>query len=326
MRRRDFIALAGGAAVWTVAARAQKAATPVIGLLSSESPDSWADRVHAFHQGLDDAGYVEGRSVAIEYRWAEGQNDRLRELVSDLIRRQVALIFASGGTSTPLAAKLATTTTPILFAFGGDPVRAGLVSSLSHPGGNTTGATTLNLELGPKRLELLHELIPAATTIGFLVNPTSASAQSQTRDLRMAAQSRGLELHVLRASTESDFEKVFATLRQLRVSGLVISPDPFFSARGEQLGALTVKHTLPAIYLHREFTAGGGLLSHGGSTIEAHRLAGVYAGRILKGANPADLPVQQATKLELIINMKTAKALGLDVPPSVLVRANEVIE
>src|ERR1043166_4881986 len=279
MRRRNFIALAGGSAVWTVAARAQKAAMPIIGFLSSESPDSWADRVHAFHQGLNDSGYVEGRSVGVEYRWAEGQNNRLPELAADLIRRQVALIFASGGTSTPLAAKSAATRTPILFAFGGDPVRAGLVASLSHPGGNTTGATTLNLEIGPKRLELLHELIPTATSIAFLVNPTSASAPSQTRDLRAAARTRGLELHVLRASIEGDFDKVFATLRQLRVSGLVISPDPFFSARGEQLGALTLRHSLPAIYLHREFTTGGGLLSHGGSTMQAHRLAGAYAAR-----------------------------------------------
>jgi putative ABC transport system substrate-binding protein len=299
---------------------------PVIGVLNSESPDPWANRMRAFHQGLNDAGYVEGQSVAFEYRWAEGQNDRLSALAADLVRRQVAVIMASGGTSTLLAAKSATTTIPILFAYGGDPVRAGLVASLNRPGGNITGATTLSLEIGPKRLELLHEVVPTATSIAFLVNPTSASAESQAIDLQAAARKRGLELYVLRASTERDFDNVFATVRQLRVSGLVISPDPFFSARAEELGELTVRHTLPAIYQYREFSAAGGLMSHGGSTTEAHRLAGLYAGRILKGERPADLPVQQATKVELIINMKTAKALGLNLPTSVLVRADELIE
>jgi putative ABC transport system substrate-binding protein len=326
MRRREFITFLGGAAAaWPLAARAQQPALPVVGFLGSASPESWAPRVRAFHQGLSETGYVEGRNVAIEYRWAHDQVDRLPALAAELVQRQVAVLFATGGTSTPLAAKAATTTIPIIFSFGNDPVQAGLVASLNRPGGNITGASTLSLQVGPKRLELLHELVPA-TGIAFLVNPTSASAESQTKDLQVAARTLGLELHVLHASTEHDFDTIFTTVAQLRAGGLVISPDPFFSSHIEQLGALTVRHAVPAVYQYGEFVAAGGLMSYGASIAEAYRLAGIYTGRILNGAKPADLPVQQATKVELIINLRTAKALGLTVPLALLTRADEVIE
>ena len=327
MRRREFITGVGGAvAAWPFAARAQKPALPVIGILGSESPNLWADRLRVFRQGLSETGYVENRNVAIEYRWAEGQNDRLPALAAELVGRQVAVIVEAG-TPAALAAKAATTTVPIVFIVGVDPVAVGLVTSLSRPGGNFTGVTVLSAELGPKKLELLHDLIPAATDIALLINPTSATlAETQSRDVQAAARKLGLQLHVLNANTERDFDAIFATLAQRQAGGLVIGSDPFFSNRSNQLAALAVRHAVPAIYEYRAFAAAGGLMSYGASLIDAYRLAGSYAGRILKGEKPADLPVQQAAKVELIVNLKTAKALGITFPLTLLGRADEVIE
>ena len=281
--------------------------------------------LRAFHHGLRGTGHVEGENVAIEYRWAENQNDRLPALAADLVRRQVAVI-AANSTPAALAAKAATATIPIVFSTAADPVQLGLVGSLSRPGGNMTGVTTLGVEVVPKRLELLHELVPT-TTMALLVNPTSpALSESTTRDVQAAARARGLEIHVLHASTELDFDTVFATLVQLRIGGLVIGPDTFFTSRAEALGALALRHRIPAIYQFPEFTAAGGLMSYGGSLADAYRQGGVYVGRILKGEKPADLPVQQFTKVELIINLKTARALGLTVPLPLSGRADELIE
>ena len=298
---------------------------PVIGFLNSASPDGYAVPVRAFRQGLKDIGYVEGQNVAIEYRWAEGQYDRLPALAADLVRRQVTAIAA---TSTPaaLTAKAATTTIPIVFTTASDPMRLGLVASLSRPGGNVTGATQLNVEVGPKRLELVRELLPAATIIALLVNPTNPVAETLARDLQAAARTIGLQLHILNASTERDIDDAFVNLAKLRASALVVGSDVFFNTRSEQLGALTVRHGVPTIYQYREFAAAGGLMSYGGSITDSYRRAGGYTGRILKGEKPADLPVQQSTKVELIINLKTAKTLGLTLPLSLLGRADEVIE
>jgi putative ABC transport system substrate-binding protein len=328
IQRRECITLLGGAAAaWPVAARAQQPAMPVIGFLGSEPPDPWANRVRAFRQGLSEIGYVEGRNVAIEYRWAEGQYDRLPALAADLVRRQVTLIATVVNSPAALAAKAATTTIPIVFAVGIDPVQFGLVASLNRPGGNLTGVTTLAGDLGPKRLELLHELVPTATLLALLVNPTSPiGAETQLRDLQAAARTLGLQLHVLHASTERDLDAVFATLVQLRAGGLVISSDGFLGSRNEQLAALAFRHAVPVIASNRDFAAAGGLMNYGGSVADAFRLVGVYSGRILKGDKPSDLPVQQATRVELIINMKTAKALGLTFPITLLGRADEVIE
>jgi putative tryptophan/tyrosine transport system substrate-binding protein len=328
IKRREFITLLGGAAAaWPLAARAQQAPMPVIGVLSAEWPDPFTDRLRAFHEGLRETGYVEGRNVAIEYRWAEGQNDRLPALAADLVRRQVALIVTPGSTPAALVAKAATTTIPIVFYVGADPVEVGLIGSLSRPGGNVTGVTTLNVEVGAKRLELLHELVPTATIIAALVNPTNpAVAETLTRDLQTAAHTLGVQLHVLHASSERDFDTVFASLVQLRAGGLVIGVDALFNSQSEQLAALTIRHAVPAIYQFREFVSAGGLMSYGGTVVDTYRPLGVYTGRILKGEKPAELAVQQATRLELIINMKTAKALGLTVPLPLLGRADEVIE
>jgi putative tryptophan/tyrosine transport system substrate-binding protein len=328
MRRREFItALGGAAAAWPLAARAQQPGPPVIGFLGSASPDLWADRLSAFRRGLSDTGYVEGRNVTIEYRWAEGQNDRLLALADELVRRQVAVIAVLGGTAGALAAKQATTTIPIVLFSAGDPVNLGLVASLNHPGGNITGVSDLSAELGPKRLELLNELVPTTTTIALMVNPANpAIAETQSRELQAAARTLGLELRILHASTERDFDTVFATLAQLGAGALVIGLDGFFTNRMEQLAALTVRHAVPTVYANREFAAAGGLIRYGGSRTDAYRQVGVYIGRILKGEKPADLPVQQATKVELFINLKTAKALGLTMPSSLLARADEVIE
>ena len=327
MRRREFISLLSGAAAgWPLAGRAQQPAMPVIGFLNGGSPDGYAPMVAAFRQGLKEAGYVERQNVTIEYRWAEGHYDRLPMMVADLVHSQVSVIVA---TSTPaaFAAKAATTTTPIVFTTSSDPVQFGLVTSLSQPGGNLTGVAELDVEVEPKRLQLLHELLPMAKVMSLLVNPTNPTADAQSRKMQAVAGTLGLQLHVLHASAERDFDTVFASLAQIKVSGLVIgSADPFFASQIEQLAALTVRHAVPAIYQLREFAAAGGLMSYGGSVRDAYRLAGAYTGRILKGEKPAELPVVQSVKVELILNMKTAEALGITVPPILLARADEVIE
>jgi putative ABC transport system substrate-binding protein len=329
MKRREFISLFGGAtAAWPLGARAQQPAKPVVGFLNVGSPDGYLTSlmVAAFRQGLKEAGYIEGQNVAIEYRWAEGQNDRLPAMAADLVRRRVAVIAA---TTTPaaLAVKAATTTIPIVFEMGGDPVELGLVASLSRPGGNVTGVTQINVEVAPKRLELLHELVPAAGVMVLLVNPADpAIAGPYTRELQAAALTLGLDLEVLDASTERDLDAALAKLVQLRAGGLVISPGAFFSSRIEPLAAWTLGHAVPAIAHWREFVASGGLLSYGARTTETYRVAGGYAGRILRGDKPADLPVQQISKVELVINLRTAKALGISVPLGLSGRADEVIE
>ena len=328
IRRREFITLLGGtAAAWPLAARAQQPTMPVIGFLSSASPNLYSDRLRTFREGLKEAGYVEGRNVEIDYRWAEGHNDRLPALAAELVHREVTVIAAAGGTPSALAAKAATATIPIVFGVAVDPVEVGLVASLNRPGGNLTGVTNLNAEVGPKRLELLHELLPAATIIAVLVDPTSPTlAEAFLRDLQAAARDLGVRLHVLQASKEGDFDTVFATLIQLRASALIIGPSTYFVARSEQLAALAVRHAVPTIFHYRPFAAAGGLMSYGSSETDYYRLVGIYAGRILKGEKLADLPVQQATKVELIINLKTARALGLTIPLPLIGRADEVIE
>jgi putative ABC transport system substrate-binding protein len=326
MRRREFITLLGGAAAWPVVARAQQPVVPVIGFLSGRTPNESAYLLAAFSQGLKEAGFVEGRNAAIEYRWGENQRDRLPTLTADLVRRRVDVIVAGDGIASALAAKAATATIPIVFETAVDPVEIGLVANLNRPGGNLTGVTTLGRELDPKRLELMHELFPAADTIAVLVNPTNPGAESQLKDLQAAARNLGLKLLVLHASTAKDFDTVFETLVQLRAGALVIGSSNIFTVGSGQLAALTVRHALPTIFQYREFATAGGLMSYGASITDGYRLAGVYTGRILKGEKPADLPVQQATKVELIINLKTAKALGLTVPLALLTRADEVIE
>jgi len=327
VRRREFITLLGGAAAaWPIAARAQQRPMSVVGFLNSESPEPFAYLVRAFRQGLSESGYFEGQNLAIEYRWAEGQYDRLPELAADLVRRQVTVI-AANSPAPVRAAKAATSTIPIVFATGYDPVAVGYVSSLNRPGSNLTGITSMTAEVGPKRVELLHELVPTATSVALLVNPAAIpDAETISKSLLTAARSLGLQTHLLYASTAPDFDTVFASLARLRTAGLVIGSDPFFNSRSQQLAALAIRHAVPAIYQYREFAAAGGLMSYGGSLTDMYRQVGVYVGRILKGEKPGDLPVVQSTKVELIINLKTAKALGLTVPPTLLRRADDVIE
>jgi putative tryptophan/tyrosine transport system substrate-binding protein len=328
MYRREFIKLIGGAtASWPLQARAQQKALPAIGYLGVASPDAWAGRLKAFRQGLSESGFVEGRNVTIEYRWADNQYDRLQTLVADLVSRGVNVIVTPGSGSAALAALAASRTIPIVFETGVDPVAMGLVTSLNRPGYNVTGVTSLNLAFGPKRLEVLHEVVPLAKLIAGLVNPAAGdSVERPKQDLQTAARSMGLELLVLQAVAERDIDLAFSTLLEQRAGGLVIIPDAFLISRREQLATLSLRHGVPAISQGREFAAAGGLMSYGGDVAETHRLAGIYTGRVLKGEKPADLPVIQGTKAELIINLKTAKTLGLDVPPALLARADEVIE
>jgi len=326
--RREFITLLGGAAAaWPLAARAQQQPMPVIGILAVASPEDNAVRLRAFREGLRVAGYVEGQNVNIQYRWAEAHTDRLAELAAQLVHDQVSVLVAAGGTASALTAKAATASIPIVFGIGADPVDVGLVASLNRPGGNVTGVTNLNIEVAPKRLELLHELLPSATIMALLVNPAVPALDEPTsRVSQAAAQALGLQLHILHASNESDFDAIFENLIQLHADALVIGPDNLFSAHSEQLAALAVRHALPAVYGFRQFAAAGGLMSYGSSETEFYRLVGTYVGRVLKGDKPADLPVQQSTKVELIINLKTANALGITVPLPLSGRADELIE
>jgi len=328
VRRREFITLLGGAALaWPHAARAQQPAMPAIGFLDSRSPDALTDRLRAFRQGLKDTGYVEGENVAIVYRWADNQVDRLPELAADLVRQQVAVIATPGGPVAAFAAKAATTTIPIVFVVNEDPVRLGLVVSLARPSGNLTGVNIFNAELVTKRLELLRELVPAARTIAVLVNPANATTTESTlRDLAAVARTTGLQIQALNASTSREIEAAFASFVRVRPDALFVAAEPYFYARRVQLAVLAARHTIPATYSQRDSAEAGGLMSYGNNITDAYRQIGVYAGRILKGAKPADLPVMQASKFELVINLPTARALGLEVPPMLLARADEVIE
>jgi putative tryptophan/tyrosine transport system substrate-binding protein len=326
MNRREFITLLSNtAAAWPLAARAQQPAMPVIGYLGAQSPVAFTSRVRAFRLGLGETGYAEGQNVVIEFRWAEGQHNRLSALAEDLVGRQVTVIVAPGGAPAALAAKSATTTIPIVFEMGADPIAMGLVGSLNRPGGNLTGVSSLNVEVTPKRLEILREVAPTATVVAVLINPTSPTADSQM-NLQAAAHALGLQLHVLHASAVRDFDTVFAAMLEQRAAGLVVASDGFFATHSEQLAALTVRHAVPAIHQSRDFSIAGGLMSYGGNFVESHRQTGVYVGRILRGENPAELPVQLVTKVELFINLKAAKTLGVTVPLPLLGRADEVIE
>jgi putative ABC transport system substrate-binding protein len=325
MQRREFITLLGGAAAaWPCAARAQQRAMPIVGFLNSASPGPYPP-LSAFLRGLNEMGFVEGRDVAIEYRWAEGHYERLLALIADLVQRKVSVIAA---TSTPaaVAAKAANTAIPTIFTTSGDPVQLGFVSSLSKPGGNLTGATQLNVEVSAKRLELMHEAIPTANNFALLVNPPGPNTKVESQDDSGAAAALGLTLHVLSASSEQDLDSVFESLAKLHIEALVIGSDPFFSRQMEKIARLALRYRVPAIYQYAEFTTAGGLMSYGGNAGESYHIAGIYVGRILNGEKPANLPVQQVTKVELIINLKTAKALGLTVPPQIVARADEVIE
>jgi ABC-type uncharacterized transport system substrate-binding protein len=328
MRRREFISLLSGtAAFWPVTGRTQQASKSIIGFLGGQSPDPWAGRLQEFHRGLGELGFVEGQNLSIEYRWAHGRNELLPSMASDLVRQQVKVIIAPGSTPAVLAAHATTKTIPIVFEIASDPIELGLVSGLSKPGGNVTGVTTLNLEIGPKRLELLHNAIPSASVIGLLINPTNPRlAETNLKSIQSAGRTLGLERHVLHASTEDEFDTAFEELKKIKVGGLLIAADPFFSSHVKQLAALSIRHAIPSVYQFREFAIAGGLLSYGTSFTQSFRIVGNYTGRILKGEKPADLPVQQATAVELIINQRTAEALGVTVPQALISRADEVIE
>ena len=326
MRRREFITLMGGSmAAWPRAAHAQQPAMPVIGFLHAASPEAYAPMMTAFRQGLKEAGYVEGHNVAIEYRWAEGHYDRLPALAADLVRRQVAEIVTVG-TPAALAAKAASSTIPIVINVGIDPVQIGLVASLNRPGGNVTGLAVLTVELAAKQLEVLHELLRTSAAVALLVNPNNPVTEPETKGMRDAARSLGLQLHVLDASTEGEIDAAFGKLIELRAGALVVSVDPFLNSQRDQIVALAARHAVPAIYGVREFAAAGGLMSYGTDLADAYRQVGIYAGKILKGAKPADLPVQRVVRVEFVINLKTAKTLGLTFPITLLGRADEVIE
>jgi ABC-type uncharacterized transport system substrate-binding protein len=327
MRRRAFITLLGSAAAWPLAARAQQPSMPVIGFLDSHSPEPTADRLRGFHRGLKESGYVEGENVAIVYRWAEGQNDRLPELAAELVRRQVAVIATTGGTPSALAAKAATTTIPIVFAVPEDPVRLSLVASLARPGGNATGINFFNAELAAKRLELLRELVPAAVHVAVLVNPTNvANTEANLKEVQLASRAMGLQVQVVRASTSREIDAAFGTIVRERADALFVGGDALFNSRRLQLALLAARHGLPATYPSRDYPVSGGLMSYGTDVTDAFRQVGAYAGRILKGAKPADLPVVQASKFELVINHQTARMLGITVPPTLLTAADELIE
>jgi putative ABC transport system substrate-binding protein len=326
MRRRDFaLMLSGAAMALPLLARAQPSSMPLIGYLGSDPPGEPAMLLAAFRQGLGEAGYADGRNVSIEFRWADNQYDRLTSLAEDLVSRHVTVI-AAPNTVVALAAKRATATIPIVFTTGNDPVKVGLVGSLARPEGNITGVSRFNVELAPKRLELLHEMVPTASVVGVLVNPGNPNADTVSADLVKTGRALGLQIHVVHASAESDFDRVFARLHDVSAGALVIGADPFFNSMSERIASLTIEHALPTIYQYRKFVEAGGLISYSASLMDSHRQLGVYVGQILSGAKPADLPVQQSTKVELIINLKTARALGLNLPLALLARADEVIE
>jgi putative tryptophan/tyrosine transport system substrate-binding protein len=326
IRRRDFLALLGGAATWTSPSRAQRRAMPVIGYLCPESPGPFASRLKAFHEGLGQAGLIEGRDVAIDYQWAEGQYKRLPALAADLVARNVDVIVAVGGAPAVLAAKAFAAGKTIVFEMGGDPVQLGVVDSLSRPGGNITGVSSLSVEVSRKRLEFMHELLPTAATLAVVANPTSPTVNSQLENLRTAAEILGVRLQVLRASSEQEFESVFSATAQVSGSGLVFTSDPYFAFRSGQLAALALRYRVPAIAQSRDFPIAGGLMSYGGDFAQSHRRAGMYAGRILHGERPSDLPVHLVTKVELFINVKTAEILGIEFSPPLISGADEVIE
>jgi putative tryptophan/tyrosine transport system substrate-binding protein len=328
VKRREFIAGLGGVTVagaWACPLHAQQA-LPVIGILGATTADGYASQLAALRDGLRDMGFVEDRNVAIEYRWANGQYERLPALAADLAARKVNVIATIGGSAAVVAAKAAAATVPIVFHGSLDPVAVGFAASLNRPGGNVTGVMTLNAEMGPKRLEFLREIVPTAASVGFLINPANPISGTQVKEMQGAARMLGLELHIVPASAAREFEAVFASLARLKIGGLVISTDGFFISHSEALAAIAIRHKMPAVFQYRAFATAGGLMSYGGDPTDSYRLAGVYAARILKGEKPADLPIQQATKIEMLINLKTAKAMGISVPIALLARANEVIE